>query len=127
MMIMTELLRREPHVISAGLSLLADAAAQQGARVTRVDWAPPLPGTETDLTTVLADPRRAAANALAGERPGGGAPARFPRLPRRCGACRYRARPWSRRVPARRAADRLGPGIGPVARRADRSRPVRGA
>src|ERR1700722_14549119 len=65
MMIMTELLRREPHVISAGLSLLADAAAQQGARVTRVDWAPPLPGAETDLTTVLADPRRAAANAVA--------------------------------------------------------------
>jgi uncharacterized protein DUF1116 len=65
---MTELLRREPQVISAGLSLLADAAAQQGARVTRVDWAPPLPGTEADLATVLADPRRAAANALAVER-----------------------------------------------------------
>ena len=33
--------------------------------MTRVDWAPPMAGTEADLATVLADPRRAAANALA--------------------------------------------------------------
>ena len=57
---MTDLLRREPHVITAGIGLLADAAAAQGAQVTRVDWAPPMPGTEADLATVLADPRRGA-------------------------------------------------------------------
>jgi hypothetical protein len=65
---MTELLRRPPHVIAAGVGLLADAAVAQAAQVTRVDWAPPMPGTETDLVTVLADPRRSAANALAAER-----------------------------------------------------------
>src|SRR5215470_12320885 len=65
---MTGLLRREPHVISAGLGLLADAAEWQAARVTRVDWAPPMAGTEEDVVAVLADPRRAAANALAVER-----------------------------------------------------------
>jgi len=65
---MTDLLRREPHVISAGLGLLADAAAAQGAQVTGVDWAPPMPGTEADLAAVLADRRRERANALAVER-----------------------------------------------------------
>jgi hypothetical protein len=64
---MTDLLRREPHVIAAGVSLLADAAAQQGAHVTRVDWAPPMAGTEDDLVVVLADKRREQANALATE------------------------------------------------------------
>ena len=59
---MTDLLHREPRVIAAGISLLADAAARQGAKVTAVDWAPPMPGTEADLAAVLADPRRAAAN-----------------------------------------------------------------
>ncbi len=62
---MTDLLRREPHVIAAGIELLADSAARQAARLTRVDWAPPMPGTEAGLATVIADPRRAAANALA--------------------------------------------------------------
>jgi len=64
----TGLLRREPHVISAGLSLLADAADRQAARVTRVDWAPPMAGTEDDLVPVLSDPRRTSANELAAER-----------------------------------------------------------
>jgi hypothetical protein len=62
------LLSRQPHVITAGIGLLADAAAAQAAQVTRVDWAPPMPGTEADLATVLADPRRGAANALAVQR-----------------------------------------------------------
>ncbi|HEY3902879.1 MAG TPA: DUF1116 domain-containing protein [Streptosporangiaceae bacterium] len=62
---MTDLLRREPEVISAGIGLLADSAARQGAKVTRVDWAPPMTGTEQDLVTVLTDPRRDQANALA--------------------------------------------------------------
>src|SRR5271166_3304806 len=65
---MTELLRREPHVIAAGIGLLADSAARQAARVTRVDWSPPMLGTEADLTAVLADPRREQANALAVQR-----------------------------------------------------------
>ncbi|HUC58703.1 MAG TPA: DUF1116 domain-containing protein [Streptosporangiaceae bacterium] len=62
---MTGLLRREPRVVCAGLGLLADAIARQGTPVTRVDWAPPMPGAEHDLATVLADPRRAQANELA--------------------------------------------------------------
>jgi hypothetical protein len=62
---MTELLRREPHIIAAGLSLLAESAQRQAARVTRVDWAPPMPGTEADLVAVLADRRRTQANAEA--------------------------------------------------------------
>jgi hypothetical protein len=61
----TGLLRREPHIISAGVGLLADAAAAQAARVTRVDWAPPMAGTEAQLVPVLSDQRRAAANELA--------------------------------------------------------------
>jgi Protein of unknown function (DUF1116) len=62
---MTGLLGREPHVISAGLGLLADAAREQAARVTRVDWKPPMAGTDGDLVSVLGDRRRSEANALA--------------------------------------------------------------
>ncbi|MDR2983220.1 MAG: DUF1116 domain-containing protein, partial [Nocardiopsaceae bacterium] len=65
---MTELLHRPPHVIAAGVGLLADAAAAQAAEVTRVDWAPPMPGTDADLAAVLADPRRSGANAQAVQR-----------------------------------------------------------
>jgi hypothetical protein len=65
---MSELLRREPHIISCGLSMLAEAAREQAARVTQVDWAPPMAGTEDVLVPVLSDPRRLAANALAVER-----------------------------------------------------------
>ncbi len=62
---MTGLLRRDLRLITAGAGLFADAAQAQGAPVTRVDWAPPMPGTGADLAVVLADPRRAAANATA--------------------------------------------------------------
>jgi hypothetical protein len=65
---MSELLRREPHIISAGLSLLAEAAQRQAARVTQVDWAPPMAGVADDLVPVLSDPRRTAANARAVQR-----------------------------------------------------------
>jgi len=54
-----------PDVLSAGVSLFAEAAAAQGAQVTEVDWRPPMPGTEADLRRVLADPRRRPANAEA--------------------------------------------------------------
>jgi hypothetical protein len=50
------------HVVSAGADLFADAVASQAVDVTRVDWRPPMPGTESDLATVAADPRRRDAN-----------------------------------------------------------------
>jgi hypothetical protein len=62
---MTGLLRREPRIIGAGLGLLADAVAAQGAWVTRVEWRPPMAGTDEHLVPVLGDPRRIAANELA--------------------------------------------------------------
>ncbi len=49
-------------VVSAGAGLLADAIAAQAAPVVRVDWQPPLPGTEDDLAVVAADPLRRTAN-----------------------------------------------------------------
>jgi hypothetical protein len=52
-------------VVNVGADLLADAIADQAVPVTRVDWRPPMEGTEADLATVAADPRRAAANAQA--------------------------------------------------------------
>ncbi len=50
------------HVVSAGADLFADAVAAQAVDVTRVDWRPPLPGTEDDLAAVVGDPLRHAAN-----------------------------------------------------------------
>jgi hypothetical protein len=55
-------------VVGVGLDLLADAVESQATDVTRVDWRPPLPGTESDLATVALDPLRPAANARALER-----------------------------------------------------------
>jgi hypothetical protein len=49
-------------VVNVGADLLADAIADQAVPVTRVEWRPPMEGTEADLATVAADPRRAAAN-----------------------------------------------------------------
>jgi Protein of unknown function (DUF1116) len=62
---MAGLMAGPPRLITAGVELFAEAAAAQGASVQQVDWRPPMPGTERDLATVLADPRRAAANELA--------------------------------------------------------------
>ena len=59
------LLRNEPSIVTAGVGLLADALRAQAARVTEVDWRPPMAGTEADLATVMGDPRRVAANATA--------------------------------------------------------------
>jgi len=55
-------------VVGVGLDLLADAVESQAADVTRVDWRPPLHGTERDLATVALDTDRRDANALALER-----------------------------------------------------------
>jgi hypothetical protein len=65
---MTDLLGRDLQLITAGVDLFADAAERQAARVTRVEWAPPMAGTEADLATVLGDPRRDEANAAAVQR-----------------------------------------------------------
>jgi hypothetical protein len=50
------------RVVNVGADLLADAVAAQAVDVTRVDWRPPMPGTEADLAIVAADPLRRAAN-----------------------------------------------------------------
>ncbi|WP_426566903.1 DUF1116 domain-containing protein [Angustibacter sp. McL0619] len=57
-------------VVTAGVELLAEPLEAQAVRVQRVDWRPPLggPASAADLTAVLTDPRRAAANATALER-----------------------------------------------------------
>jgi len=52
-------------VVGVGLDLLADAVERQAADVTRVDWRPPLPGTEGDLATVVLDADRPDADASA--------------------------------------------------------------
>lgn len=49
-------------ILNVGADLFADAVAAQAADVTRVDWRPPMPGTEDDLATVAADPLRRDAN-----------------------------------------------------------------
>jgi uncharacterized protein DUF1116 len=50
------------QVVTAGADLFADAVAGQAVDVTRVDWRPPMPGTEADLASVAADPLRHDAN-----------------------------------------------------------------
>jgi hypothetical protein len=52
-------------VVNVGTDLLAAAVEAQAAAVTRVDWRPPMPGTEDDLVAVATDPLRADANARA--------------------------------------------------------------
>ena len=52
-------------VVAVGADHLADAVAEQAVPVTRVDWRPPMPGTEADLARVAADPLRREANARA--------------------------------------------------------------
>ena len=52
-------------VVNVGADLFADAVADQAVPVTRVDWRPPMEGTEADLAAVAADPLRRAANARA--------------------------------------------------------------
>ena len=57
----------EPTVVTAGADMFADALADQAVAVERVDWRPPMPGTEADLAAVAMDPRRPAANRRAVE------------------------------------------------------------
>ncbi|QBR91925.1 DUF1116 domain-containing protein [Nocardioides euryhalodurans] len=53
------------RVVTTGADLLADAVAAQAVPVERVDWRPPMAGTEADLATVAGDPRRRTANEAA--------------------------------------------------------------
>jgi hypothetical protein len=72
----TDLLGGEPAVATAGVSLFTETLVQQAVPVTAVDWRPPQvaghPGTAADvaadLARVMADPRRAEANATATRR-----------------------------------------------------------
>ncbi len=65
---MTRLLDGEPRVVTAGVDLFADALDAQAVTSLRVDWRPPVAGTEDALAAVLADPRRGPANELALDR-----------------------------------------------------------
>ena len=58
------LLENDPVVVTAGVSLLADALRDQAVPVTETQWQPPMPGTEGDLARVMGDPRRVAANEM---------------------------------------------------------------
>ena len=116
------LLSREPSVVTAGVSLFADALREQAAQVTEVDWRPPMGGTEADLARVMADPRREEANRTA-----------VSRL-LSAGAELVDVRPASEvlgiergHVLPRRAAAVLGPRLGPDEGRAGRRDAVRGA
>ncbi len=62
---MNGLLDGEPGVVTAGVDVLADALDAQSVRTARVDWRPPPAATAEALAAVLADGRRAEANAEA--------------------------------------------------------------
>jgi hypothetical protein len=53
---------RAETVVATGVDLFADALEAQAAATERVDWRPPMAGTEADLATVAADPLRREAN-----------------------------------------------------------------
>ncbi len=55
-------------VTTVGVDLFAEALEAQAVTAHRVDWRPPLTGTESALRQVLADPRRRDANAEAVKR-----------------------------------------------------------
>ncbi len=57
----------EPTVVTVGADMFADAVAGQAVDVERVDWRPPMPGTQADLAAVAIDPRRPEANRRAVE------------------------------------------------------------
>ncbi|HYJ74825.1 MAG TPA: DUF1116 domain-containing protein [Kineosporiaceae bacterium] len=68
---MSRLLEGEPSVVATGVSLFAEALQAQAVDATSVDWRPPLGaghGVEEPLARVVADPRRAQANATAAGR-----------------------------------------------------------
>ena len=54
-------------VVTVGAGMFADAVAGQAVAVERVDWRPPMPGTQDHLAAVATDPRRPEANRRAVE------------------------------------------------------------
>ncbi len=52
-------------VTTAGVPLLADSLANQQVPLTRIDWRPAVPGSQTSLDRVMADGRRSEANSIA--------------------------------------------------------------
>lgn len=65
---LTRLLDTEPVVVTAGIDVLATALEAQSVEVHPADWSPPVPGTESALTTLAADPAVTEANETALER-----------------------------------------------------------
>ncbi|HEX5534593.1 MAG TPA: DUF1116 domain-containing protein [Actinomycetales bacterium] len=59
------LLAGPQSIVTVGVDLFADALAAQSVDVQRVDWRPPLGGTDAEVQKVLFDARRAEANATA--------------------------------------------------------------
>ncbi len=59
---MTSTHRPADGVVTSGVGLFADALDAQAVGVNRVDWRPPMDGTEDDLVTVATDPLRLDAN-----------------------------------------------------------------
>jgi hypothetical protein len=55
-------------VVTVGAGPFAAAVEAQGAAVTEVEWAPPMPGTADDLAALAADRQRATANRAALDR-----------------------------------------------------------
>jgi uncharacterized protein DUF1116 len=51
-----------PTVVNVGADLFADAVEAQAVPAARVDWRPPMTGTEDDLVAVATDPLRRDAN-----------------------------------------------------------------
>ncbi|MBI3686991.1 MAG: DUF1116 domain-containing protein [Actinobacteria bacterium] len=63
-----ELLATEPTIVTAGVGLFSAALDAQAVPHTEVSWRPPLTADPDALARVLADPRRAGANAEAARR-----------------------------------------------------------
>src|SRR5690625_4271681 len=62
---MTSTFESGTGIVTTGVSIFADALENQAVDVTRVDWRPPMDGTEADLAVVATDPLREEANAQA--------------------------------------------------------------
>ena len=57
----------ETTIVTVGADMFAESVEAQAVAVERVDWRPPMPGTEADLAAVATDPRRPEANRRAVE------------------------------------------------------------
>ena len=110
--------RRDRRGVAARRRAARPGRAGHRGRLAAADGRAP----RRDLARVMGDPRRAAANAAGGRADDG----RRGRAGRRAAGVRG-ARPRAGHLPARRPADRVGAGVRPDARRADRRDALRGA